>query len=144
MKITKSLRILPLAALALGAVSAVAPSVFAEPNTTGPKQERREGRRGGGHMKIFEQLNLSEEQKVALKPVFEDMRTKMQALRQNQDLTREQKREQMKQIRTESEAKINAILTEEQRTKLAALRAEQRANRGERGKGNKQTKNAEA
>jgi Spy/CpxP family protein refolding chaperone len=133
MKIKKNFRLLPLAILTLGAISLTVPSVFAEPATDAQKQERRE-RRQGGAMKVYDQLNLTADQSAALKPVLENVRAQMKALRENKELEPKQRREQMKQIRTDSDTKINAILTEEQRTKLAELRAQQRANRPKRNK----------
>jgi Spy/CpxP family protein refolding chaperone len=130
MKMKKSCYVLSLAAIGLGATLLVGQATFAQDATNDkPQVKTHERKQRTGIPKIYEQLNLTDEQKTALQPIFDDMRTKTQALHDNKDLTPQQRREQMKQIRTDADTKINAILTEEQRTKLAEIREQAKANR---------------
>lgn len=127
-------RFLSLVALGLGAMYVVAQPTFAEPGADGQKSEKRAGKRGGQAHQLAAHLNLTDEQQATLKPIFESSRTRMQELRKNKEIAPEQKREQMKQIRTETDTQFNAVLTEEQRVKLAELRAQHKAQRGNKAK----------
>lgn len=78
--------------------------------------------------RMAEQLQLTEEQKVKVKPIMDGQREQLMALRQDQSLTQEQRREKMQAIRKETNDKIVALLTPEQKTKWT----EMEARRGER------------
>ncbi|HYG99594.1 MAG TPA: hypothetical protein VD837_10720 [Terriglobales bacterium] len=73
--------------------------------------------------RMVEQLNLSDEQKSKLQPLFEQQRTQMQALRQDTSLTPEQKRTKMKELRDANHQQVMAILTPEQQQNLESMRA---------------------
>lgn len=74
-------------------------------------------------------LNLTEQQKEQLKPVFQSTRQQMQALRTDTTLTAEQKREKMKEIRQNQMAQMKSILTPEQQQQLQQMRG-QRMHKG--------------
>lgn len=74
-------------------------------------------------------LALTDEQSKQLEAVFEEQRPAMQALRDDESLSREDRREKMREIRQSADAKIAAILTPEQNAKWE----EQRANRQREG-----------
>jgi Spy/CpxP family protein refolding chaperone len=122
---------LPLAVLGLGAMLTAVSPVMAQPPANGDKTTKREhrGQRGDQLQKLSEALNLTEDQKTQLKPIFEDARTRSQAVRQNAQLTPEEKSQQTMQIRKETQEKVSAILTPEQREKLKEIRKQQRAAR---------------
>jgi len=69
-------------------------------------------------------LGLSDAQVAQVKAVFEDERTKGEALRADQTGDREAMRSKMEAIRKDSETRIDAILTPDQKGKWDAMRAE--------------------
>jgi Spy/CpxP family protein refolding chaperone len=71
-----------------------------------------------------ERLGLSDAQSAQVKAVFEDERTKTEALRADQTSDRAAMRPKMEAIRKDSETRIDAILTPDQKTKWDAMRAE--------------------
>ena len=70
----------------------------------------------------FQALNLTEQQKEQLKPVFQTTRQQMQALRSDTTLTAEQRREKMKEIRQSEMTQMKSILTPEQQQQLQQMR----------------------
>ena len=70
----------------------------------------------------FQALNLSEQQKSQLQPVFQSTRQQMQALRSDTSLTPEQRREKMQQIRQNQMAQMKSILTPEQQQQMQQRR----------------------
>jgi periplasmic protein CpxP/Spy len=71
-----------------------------------------------------ERLGLSDAQAAQVKAIYEDERTKSQALMADQTGDRAAMRPKMEAIRKGSEDRIGAILTPDQKTKWDALRAE--------------------
>jgi len=72
-------------------------------------------------------LELTDEQKVALRPILESESTSMCALRMNTTIAPEEQESQMVAIRDRFREQIKTILTPEQQTKLDAMRQEARA-----------------
>jgi len=72
-----------------------------------------------------DRLSLSDAQAAQVKAVFEDERTKSQALMADQSGDRDAMRAKMGDIRKDSEGRIAAILTPDQKAKWDAMRAEQ-------------------
>jgi periplasmic protein CpxP/Spy len=110
------------AAMTLG-VSSVA---LAQDNAAPAQEQGQYGR--GGHMDpnrqlehMTKELGLSADQQAQIKPVLMDRDQKMQALFQNQSLSREDRRAQMMAIRQDSTTKINAVLNDQQKQKFAAM-----------------------
>lgn len=122
------------------------------------KQEKRERgfgmkrgfgkqRRGGGIMRGFEQLNLTDAQKEQIRGImeankpdpktFEEFRPLMEAKR-NGTITAEQEeklkahREQMKQKHDQVKSQVLAVLTTEQLAQLEKMKAEMKQKREER------------
>lgn len=83
------------------------------------RKGRREGFKAG---RGFQALNLTEQQRQQLQPVFQSTRQQMQALRSDTTLTPEQKREKMKAIRQNQMAQMKSILTPEQQQQLQQMR----------------------
>jgi Spy/CpxP family protein refolding chaperone len=92
-----------------------------------PRRERREQARDRIEQ-MAKELNLSDDQKTKLKPVFQHEAEKMKALRDDTSLSREQRREKLKAIRDDFVGKVKEVLTKEQFEKWEKLR-EQRPQR---------------
>ena len=80
----------------------------------GPSREQNE--------QMMKELNLTDAQREQMKKNNEEMRPKMEALRNNTALSEEDKRAQMKSLREEQKAKMDALLTPEQKVKWDAMR----------------------
>jgi Spy/CpxP family protein refolding chaperone len=84
----------------------------------------------GRHMdRLSQKLNLTDEQKSKLQPLFEEHRKQMQSLRQDTSLTPEQKRAKLKELRQANHQQMMSVLTPEQQQKLEQMRASQPHNR---------------
>jgi Spy/CpxP family protein refolding chaperone len=107
-----------------------------EPNAPAEKQkkvekrhrsEHRTGRsdRAGQRMaELSERLNLTDEQKDAIRPVIEKEIKDIQALRADSALSKEEKIEKMKAVRQATQEEIKNVLTPEQQGKLTEAKAE--------------------
>jgi len=71
---------------------------------------------------LAEQLNLTDEQKTAVKPILAAEVNDIKAVMQDNSLSREQRQSKVADIREASNTKINALLTPEQQAKLAQLK----------------------
>ena len=107
--------------LAFGATSAI----YAQ--TTDGQQQ---GHWGGGHGRmnpdaqlqhLTRALDLSADQQNQIKPILEDRQQKVQALFQDQSLSREDRHSKVQAIRSESTAKIEAVLNDQQKQKFEAM-----------------------
>jgi len=83
--------------------------------------------RGGNPMRMqneqmMKDLNLTDVQKEQMKKNMQEMRAKMEDLRNNTTLSEDDKRTQMKSLRDEQKAKMDALLTPEQKEKWEAAR----------------------
>jgi len=123
-----------LVVLGITAFAGISRPVLAAPDAAktheGGKHKGRGHKDAGRH--IAAELNLTDVQKAQLKAIRQEARAARGAIRGNADLTREQKRAQMKELHASTKAKISAILTPEQRAKLEALHAKRKAERKER------------
>ncbi|MBX9601286.1 MAG: hypothetical protein K2X35_09785 [Bryobacteraceae bacterium] len=82
----------------------------------------REHRRGGGIHRGLDHLDLTNDQKQKLQPVLEEQRKQMMALRDDTNLTPQDRRRRMGEIRDAFLAKARPILTEEQLKKMEEMR----------------------
>jgi len=85
------------------------------------------GNRMGGQLQnrlamLAEQLNLTDAQKTAIKPILAAEVNEIEAVVRNNTLSREQKQTQIATIREATNKKINALLTPEQQAKWAQLK----------------------
>jgi len=80
-------------------------------------------------------LSLTPDQVSQVRAIDADTMSKMTALRQDTSTPREQKRDKMMQIRSESQAKVRTILTDEQKPKYDALLAKERERMEQRRQG---------
>lgn len=63
-------------------------------------------------------LNLSDDQKSKIKDIFSDAKSKREAIWNDSSLSESQKKAKMKELHTDTFAKVNEVLTPEQRTQL--------------------------
>lgn len=75
---------------------------------------------------LKQNLSLTDDQTSQVKTIFEDSRTKMEALRSNSSLSQDDRRSQMMSLRKAENDKIEALLTPDQKTKYAALQEQMR------------------
>jgi len=105
-----------------------------------PKAARKQGE-GGNQVRerardrlqqIAQELNLTEEQKAQLKPIFKKEGEKLKAMREDTSLTREQRQEKVKAIREEFKKEVKPVLTAEQWEKWEKMRRERPQQRQQR------------
>lgn len=125
--------------LALGA----GPAARAQYGDSG--QSSGQGGQGGqGHQRhrmdpdeqlqrMTQQLGLSTDQQNQIRPILVDRQQKMQALWQNQSLSQSDRRSQMMSIRQDSNAKIEAVLSDSQKQKFEAMQERRGRRRGGQG-----------
>jgi periplasmic protein CpxP/Spy len=71
---------------------------------------------------ISQQLNLTPQQKVKILPILRDELPKVQAIKNDNSLSRVQKVQQIRAIHQQTDPQMKAILTPEQYQKLKAIR----------------------
>ncbi len=95
------------------------------------------GPRGGGPERQMEmmtkELSLTPNQVTSIKAVEADARKQQMALREDTTTPQDQKREKMMALRTASQAKVRALLTDDQKTKYDAMQARMRERMQNRG-----------
>ncbi len=87
---------------------------------------------------MTKQLGLSADQQNQIRPILVDRQQKMQALWQNQSLTQEDRRSQMRSIQQDSSTKIEALLTDQQKQKFEAMQERHARHRWHGGEGEPQ------
>src|SRR5205823_12329301 len=81
------------------------------------KQNKKEVKK-----KMKDELNLSKEQAKQLKRINVEFKDKARTIKENNSLTREQKKVQLKTLHKERIAKVNTILTPEQQQKFNEIK----------------------
>jgi Spy/CpxP family protein refolding chaperone len=82
---------------------------------------------------LAEKLNLTEEQKTAIKPIMAAEANEIKAVGQDTSLSKEQKQTKIAGIREASDKQINALLTPEQQAKWAQLKENAKKERDKKG-----------
>jgi Spy/CpxP family protein refolding chaperone len=82
------------------------------------------GARGEGLQK---ELNLSQDQQAKMTQIRTETRTKMQALRNDNSLSQDQKRAKMQELMKSQQEQVKTILTKEQIEKMESVRKERSA-----------------
>jgi len=126
-----------LPALVCGLIVAAFPVLHAQDAATSPAPPHHgeKGDRGEGPFeKLFKSLDLTEDQKTKIKPVLEERREKMKALRADTTISDEQKHEKAKEIMQSSNGQIKAILTPDQQAKFEKFIEEMKAQHKKPGK----------
>ena len=118
-------------AAAFGAALIAAPAGFAQ-DTAKPDQQsaNRAEHRKQMHDKLVKELGLTQDQQTKLKALRENTHSQLQALRNNDQLSHEQKREQARQIKEQTHTQMQAILTPEQQKKFAEIKKEHQGKHG--------------
>ena len=98
----------------------------ANTNTAPANSETEDANKSGKHSKkeMMRALNLSKEQKAKLKEIHQANKSKKQAIEDNDKLTDDQKKIQLKQLHKEGANSTQAILNEEQKAKMKEMRKE--------------------
>ncbi len=94
-------------------------------------QEGRHGKRG---FSLPQELNLTSEQQQKVDSANNEFRTKISDLRSNSNISKEERRTKLKELRKEHRDAINNILTPEQQTKLKELQSKREKEMSMRGK----------
>lgn len=116
------------------AVAALVPQLNAQDNPPADKGPR--GMRGGPPRPLemlidhAREIGLSDDQVAKLKALQEATRPQVEAIMQDQALSREDKREKMQAVMKDTRAKIDGILTPEQREKAKEFGGKMREGRG--------------
>jgi periplasmic protein CpxP/Spy len=125
--------------LALGGVLAFSATsaLYAQDNTAPAPQEQQQGQWGHGHRQMdpdrqlahmTRALDLTADQQTQIKPILADRQQKMQALFQDQSLSREDRHSKMQAIQQDTKGKIEAVLNDQQKQKFESMH--QRGPRG--------------
>lgn len=80
----------------------------------------------GATNQLVKRLDLTEAQRTTIRSYFDEQATELRALRENTSLTPEQKREQMRTLRQQTQQKIRTALTADQQQRLEELRNQAR------------------
>ena len=94
------------------------------------RMERQNGRHDKN--KMMKELNLSKEQKAQLKTQHQDMKSKRDALKAQDNITVKEMREKQAVLKAEQKSKMDAILTADQRTKMEDLKKQKMAQKRNR------------
>lgn len=93
--------------------------------------QKSENRRGN-RQNAAKELNLTEDQQQKMKSINEDFKSKIDALKADQSLSKEAKQDKMKELFGTKRTEMQALLTPEQQTKMKEMR-EKRKNMPRRG-----------
>ena len=111
----------------VGTVLAVAPASQADdqPGQKPADKTEAKGRPGRNArlQRIADELKLTDEQKAKLKPIFAEQQKRMTELRENQDVSRADRKAKVKEMREDLSAKLKPILTPDQLEKWNKTRA---------------------
>jgi len=119
----------------LGAALAIGVPVFAQTTTTADSSRQdaqaeptAPHRHYGDRMKkLSQELNLTPDQQAKIKPIFRQLRAQAKTVHQDTTLTPDQKKAKMKELRENTIAQMNEILTPEQQAQWKQLREQRRA-----------------
>jgi Spy/CpxP family protein refolding chaperone len=110
-----------------------------------PQQQSGPHEKGPGHRMemLSKRLNLTADQQAKLAPIFTERRAQVRAILQDSSLSREDRMAKMQTIRKDSNAKIEALLTDEQKQNYEQLQQQmrQRAHQRREGGASNQTSN---
>jgi Spy/CpxP family protein refolding chaperone len=115
------------AALLAGFIAAfVMPAQAADSNAPAVRNNGQAGREPVRDFlrELSEKLNLTDEQKAAIRPILVSEAGDIKAVRQDGSLSAEQKQAKIQEIRDKGREKINATLTPEQQKKFAEMKGE--------------------
>jgi Spy/CpxP family protein refolding chaperone len=112
----------------------VLPSAVLRAEDAPPAQKER-GPKGDREEMMKERLGLSDDQAAKIKQIHADSREEMKKLKDDENLSREDKMARRKELHEATRAKVDAVLTAEQRTKAEEMRKKGEQMRKEKGYG---------
>ena len=127
-------RKLILSLIASGASLALCPALHAQdatptPDVSGTNSGMAWGKHHGAHgahgetlEKLTTALDLTADQQAKIKPVLDDAHSQMMTMRQDTSMSQDDKMAKMKDVWTNANSQIEAVLTPDQQTKFAALK----------------------
>ena len=105
----------------LGGTSAVTVAAIPKQETATPQQSMAPKQSQRERLKAaVDELNLTDDQKAKLEPIFDDAKTKTDAVRADTTLTADPTKAKLKEIAADLHTKVHAVLTPEQRAQLKA------------------------
>lgn len=104
----------------IGAISISTTYAQNDPPVEKEKTTAMEGKKHGGGMEMFKDLNLTPEQQTKIKGINEEIKTKVQGIKTDATLNEDAKKEKMAALKKEKNKKIFALLTNEQKEKMRA------------------------
>ncbi len=111
--------------------------IAADRSAMAGKRKNMDGQRGEA---LKEKLGLTNEQAAKLKAQNEATRDKMKAIQDNQNLTMDQKKTQIKALKDATKAERKNILTAEQIQKMDEMKKDGKGRKGTKGPGRKAVK----
>ena len=120
MKVNK----LALMSMLAGSILTFSPASRADDKPADSKPVKARPARGERLQQVAEKLKLTDEQKEKLKPVFQEEAKKLRELRNDKDLSREDRISKIREIREDLNGKVKPILTAEQLETWNKIRSE--------------------
>ncbi len=96
------------------------------------KKGKRGMKKGKKGARLAKMLDLSDAQKAQFKAIHKEAKQEREAILAAVDGDRSAAKPELKALRQDTQAKVDAILDDSQRAKLAELRAERKARKGDR------------
>lgn len=112
--------ILALLLVTMGVSMQAQADVMAEPTTPKMQADAPKMSDQDRKAKVYEQLNLTDDQKVQVDALLKTQRDEMQILR-GSDIDRREKREQIKGMRSKHQDQMSSILSKDQMVKYSEL-----------------------
>ena len=131
----KKLLILTSAILIFGGVCVLLAADQPSGKGAGDKGKAGQGMKmGRGEMGLglYSRLNLTDDQKAKITEIMKSRHDQLSALKEDNSLTKEQKREKMKSIMESTQKQMDEVLTPEQNQQLEQLRAQMKEKMKER------------
>lgn len=115
--------------LVLAALAIFAAATFSHAQREGFGGGRPGGPEGPGGFgpRIAQELGLTDAQKQQIQNYLQDARSQMEVLRNDTTLTQEQRREQARSIRENTQARLKSVLTPDQQARAEQLRKDAQA-----------------
>ena len=120
--------------IALAGLLATPAAIFAQEEKKPAEGQQRPGQRSPEEQvkALKDSLKLTDEQAEKIKAVFAKNQEKRRALRDDQNLSQDDRRAKMRELQKAQEEEIKPILTAEQQTKWKEEMEKRRAERGQR------------
>ncbi len=115
--------------LFLIAIAAIAFTTASQAQTDSSFHNKMKGEHGANMQRknMWNDLNLTQDQKDQMKKLHDDNKAKMDALKNNTTLSADDKKAQMKTLRDEQRKNMESVLTDEQKTKMKQLHDERKS-----------------